>query len=182
MEQLAPGGSRTRRMEERHKLWPWRFDEDMGELMFVNGDEMEVYERADAGGRRSRQEKYTHIDTIPVDELCGKICSVECLDGGDVRISSLTNPAPAKDVPSCFLEVLDEWGHSWMWRNFQVSGATGSGVNMRTTTGFDWIKDSINNGSLTAVSDGSYIKQLHPELCSAAMIMECQQTRNRIIQ
>jgi hypothetical protein len=33
----------------------------------------------------------------------------------------------------------------------------------------------------SAVSDGSYIRQLHPELCSAAMIMECQTTRNRIV-
>ena len=31
------------------------------------------------------------------------------------------------------------------------------------------------------MSDGSYIRQLHPDLCSAAMIMECQQTKHKII-
>ena len=32
-----------------------------------------------------------------------------------------------------------------------------------------------------AVSDGSYIRQLHPDLCSAAMIMECQHSGNRLV-
>jgi hypothetical protein len=68
-----------------------------------------------------------------------------------------------------------------MWKNLQVTGAAGIGINMRVTTGFDWIREAISRGSLTAVSDGSYIRQLHPELCSAAMIMECQTTRNRIV-
>jgi hypothetical protein len=37
----------------------------------------------------------------------------------------------------------------------------------------DWIKESIDDGLCLAVTDGSYIKQVHPELCAYAFIMEC---------
>jgi hypothetical protein len=48
---------------------------------------------------------------------------VECIDEDTVRISSLATAIPEKDVPECFLEVLDDWGHTWMWKNLQVTGA-----------------------------------------------------------
>jgi hypothetical protein len=35
----------------------------------------------------------------------------------------------------------------------------------------DWLIDSIRSGSLRAVTDGSYIKEMHPELCSGGIRM-----------
>ena len=35
------------------------------------------------------------------------------------------------------------------------------------------IKEAIEGGTLVAVTDGSYIKERYPHLCSAAFILEC---------
>ena len=45
----------------------------------------------------------------------------------------------------------------------------------------DWIKGAIARGTLTAVTDGSYIKEVCPGLCSAACILECSEKSGRII-
>ena len=37
------------------------------------------------------------------------------------------------------------------------------------------------DNSLLAVTDGSYIKEYHPELCSAAFILECTKGRGRLV-
>jgi len=45
----------------------------------------------------------------------------------------------------------------------------------------EWIQHSINDGSLVAVTDDSYIRKLHPNLCSAAFVLECSKGRGRIV-
>jgi hypothetical protein len=93
-----------------------------------------------------------------------------------IQLISHAPIAPATEEATSFLDILKQWKGKWMWENLVVSGATGSGLNMRCRSDFQWIKESIESNSLFAVSDGSYIKQLHPELCSAAVILECQKS------
>ena len=45
----------------------------------------------------------------------------------------------------------------------------------------DWMAAAIADCSLIAVTDGSYIKELYPDLCSAAYIIECTKGRGRIV-
>jgi hypothetical protein len=45
--------------------------------------------------------------------------------------------------------------------------------------GKSWIHESID--SLVAVTDGSYIREIYPNLCSAAFVMECSKGRGRIV-
>jgi hypothetical protein len=47
--------------------------------------------------------------------------------------------------------------------------------------GESWIHDSIADDSLVAVTDGSYIRELYPNLCSAAFVMECSKEQGRIV-
>jgi hypothetical protein len=56
-----------------------------------------------------------------------------------------------------------------MWKALRLEGNDG------------WLMDSIRDGTLVAVTDGSYIRELHPELCSAAFILECSAGRGRIV-
>lgn len=44
-----------------------------------------------------------------------------------------------------------------------------------------WVRDSIADNSCIAVTDGSYIKQVHPELCATAFILECSKGRGRMV-
>ncbi len=47
--------------------------------------------------------------------------------------------------------------------------------------GESWIHESIADGSLVAVTDGSYIREIYLNLCSAAFVMECSKGRGRIV-
>jgi hypothetical protein len=44
-----------------------------------------------------------------------------------------------------------------------------------------WLESSIKAGTCTAVTDGSFIKEHLPNVCSAAFILECSEGRGRII-
>jgi hypothetical protein len=68
-----------------------------------------------------------------------------------------------------YVEVLREWGCSWLWEHMSIKRGT------------SWIAHAIRDGSLVAVTDGSYIKQIYPNLYSAAFILECWQGSGRII-
>ena len=184
LQQLAPGSRRPCRLGkfvcDGHKIWSWRYDESHEALLRQVGNDVEVYKRSETSGRRSRQETYVLSEFIQDATVQGRLCSVEHVTADCYRVSSKSNPAPEISLPDCFVDVLKEWGHTWMWDNLQISGGTGKGLNQRFLSSHDWIYEAIREGSLMAVSDGSYIRELYPELCSAAMIMECQRTKKRI--
>jgi hypothetical protein len=70
---------------------------------------------------------------------------------------------PVRPVPpATFLDVLRGWGHTWLLNEMKVVG------------GMDWLSWAIAWGTLVAVTDGSYIREHHPDLCSAAFILECK--------
>ena len=43
-----------------------------------------------------------------------------------------------------------------------------------------WIADAIEDGTLIAVTDGSYMKDLYPNIHSAALVLECTKSRGRL--
>ena len=43
------------------------------------------------------------------------------------------------------------------------------------------MEQSISNGTMAAVMDGSYIRELYPTLCSAAFILECSKGHGRVV-
>ncbi len=97
-------------------------------------------------------------DYATVEELwlgVWKVCSVASLP---------TRPVP----PASFLDVLRGWGHTWLWNKMKVLGGT------------DWLLQAIAGEMLIVVTDGSYIREHYPELCSAAFILECTQVGGRI--
>jgi hypothetical protein len=51
---------------------------------------------------------------------------------------------------------------------------------MKMLGGTDWLLQAIAGGMLIAVTDGSYICEYYPELCSAAFILECTQGCGRV--
>jgi hypothetical protein len=67
------------------------------------------------------------------------------------------------------MEVLYSWGNTWLWDNISMAG------------GCDWLHKAIKDGSLIAVTDGSYIREQYPNRCSAAFVFECNKGRGRLI-
>jgi hypothetical protein len=52
---------------------------------------------------------------------------------------------------------------------------------MTVMGGVTWISKLITQGSLVTVTDGSYIWELFPNLCSAAFVLKCSAGHERII-
>jgi hypothetical protein len=46
--------------------------------------------------------------------------------------------------------------------------------------GVKWLDHAIVEGTLVVVMDRSYIRELYPNLCSAAFILECSAGRGRV--
>ena len=99
----------------------------------------------------------------------GDICLVNKVQPGIFCITSMARKVQEPPGLATFVEVLREWGCSWLWEHMSIEGGT------------SWIVRAIRDGSLVAVTDGSYIKQIYPNLCLAAFILECSQGSGRII-
>jgi hypothetical protein len=98
------------------------------------------------------------------------VCSVEPTLGGESWGLTLLEPRAKQDqMPTSFLDILRLWGNTWLWEHLQVS------------EGVTWIHESITNGSLVAITDGLYIREIYRNLCSAAFVMECSKGQGRIV-
>ncbi len=97
------------------------------------------------------------------------LCSVmPTIDGEHWRLLSTAPCTTTIPAPSMFLEVLEAWGNTWLWEHMSVTG------------GVTWVHESITQGTLVAVTDGSYIQELFPNLCLAAFVLKCSHECGRI--
>jgi hypothetical protein len=98
----------------------------------------------------------------------GDIATVEEGTPGTMKVCSVAPPPIRPTPPTDFLDILRGWGQKWIWDDLRVTGGT------------DWIAHVIADNSLVAVTDGSYIKEHWPELCSAAFVLECNKGRGQL--
>jgi hypothetical protein len=148
-----------------HKIWRWTWDSKSEELHRLRDDGETVNVFA-SGGKPNR----FHFSRRQLRSNTTTLCLVEPTHaGGGWRLtSSVCAPDPPR-TPRTFLEVLRSWGNTWLWANLSILG------------GADWIQDAVSEGTLVAVTDGSYIRELYPNLCSAAFVLECAKGRGRMI-
>ncbi len=99
----------------------------------------------------------------------GALATVEESTPGTMKVCSVASPSICPIPPADFLDVLRGWGQTWIWDNLKVTGGT------------DWVAQAIADNSLVVVTDGSYIKEHFPDLCSAAFVLECTQGRGRLV-
>ena len=85
---------------------------------------------------------------------------------GILKITSFTGNPPPTELPLTFRQVLIEWGHTWMWEGLKLSG---DGED----NDYAWLREAIEEGTLVAVTDGSYMKELYRDMNSCAFILEC---------
>ncbi len=146
---------------EGHKLWEWRVVENQGRLYRQHGDQVEVY----AHVRRGR---YRRIRTRRSGKMRSDMATVEEGTLGMMKVCSVALPPIRPTPPTDFLDILRGWGQTWIWDDLRVTGGT------------DWITHAIADNSLVVVTDGSYIKEHWPELCSAAFVLEDNKGRGQL--
>jgi hypothetical protein len=86
-----------------------------------------------------------------------------------MEIISHTPVAKQKCPHDNIWDVLQSWGCFWICENLKMVGNNA------------WIKEAIKDGSCIAVTDGSCVKQVHPELCANSFIMECLKGRGCLV-
>jgi hypothetical protein len=96
------------------------------------------------------------------------MCTVKEVALGVKSIISYANSPKAATAPSTFWEVLCKWQRMWMWENLQWVGDD------------NWIAQAIADGSLIAVTGGLYMKDLYPNIHSAALVLECSKGHGRL--
>jgi len=90
-----------------------------------------------------------------------------------IKIIAFTDNPPPTVEPGTFQEVLCDWGHTWMWEGLKLSGKEGDDTGA-------WLSTAIKNNTLVAVTDGSYMKELYPNMNSCAFIFECSAGGGRL--
>ena len=173
LRQLVPAGGIQDRLGplqcQSYKIWDWKLDVSSQTLFHVTAEGVDTYspsQQARYANRTNRWEKTASQQQIATT---GVACSVKSHSASIVSVASTVHSDFSTNSYSCFLDVLVEWGYTWMWDNLKIEGAE------------DWILQSIQDGSIFAVTDGSYLKELYPDVCSAAFVLECQQGRGRIV-
>ena len=130
---------------------------------------MDNYTKSLVPGHSRRVNRWTRsrIDQ-PLQEV-GDICTVKDVAlAVKTVLSSTPCPLPPR-LPEDFMDVLIDWGCTWMWDSLKLVGET------------DWIAAAIADASLTAVTDGSYIRELYPNVNSAAFVFVCTKGRGRVL-
>jgi hypothetical protein len=116
--------------------------------------------------------RFHYLETRPSTRH-GTICSVEPTHAGQVqggwRLTSLGQEATGAPAPQTFMDVLRSWGNTWLWEIISMAG------------GYNWVHEAITDGTLLAVTDGSYVCKRYPDLCSAAFVLKCTKGRGRMI-
>ena len=137
-------------------------------LMRHKGHMMDIYERPQVRGYRGPNKFIrSQMDQTLTDE--GDYCTVEETVPGVWRVKTKGAVEPEKEALVDFLDVLREWGCEWMWENIKVVGGT------------DWIGEEIEDRSLVAVTDRSFVRELYLDICLAYFVMECKKGRGRLI-
>ncbi len=164
---IPPGGLPVRLgrcLHKGYKIWDWRVSREEGYLLHYKGTTMDVYQPTSASSRRW-QLTQEDVNT----EVMGRPCSIREV-GDNLRV--VTSVAPAVDTviePSSILEVLRGWKQGWFWRKIEVIGDE------------SWLIPAIEEGTVLAVADGSYIRELFTDANSCAFVLECQAGNGRLL-
>jgi hypothetical protein len=132
------------------KNWLWTWDDTYSLLYCTsnNGRTEDVF----VAGRKPNRFHYLHTRPSCIK---GTICLVKPTHAcGGWRPTSSALAAILPPAPQTFLEELQSWGNTWLWDN--------------------WLHKAIRDSTLVAVTDGSYTRELYPNLCSAALVLECE--------
>jgi hypothetical protein len=153
-----------------HKIWEYRYDEEANEILHLKSKTtMDLYYKSLVPRYTNRPNcfKRGRIEVPLVNR--GVICSIKQVALAVIGVQSTSTPVPDLMPATSFWEIVQSWGQTWLWENIQISGD------------FTWLAEAIVDNSLVAVTDGSYMKEMYPNLNSAAFIFERSKGRGRLV-
>jgi hypothetical protein len=128
---------------------------------------MDIYTPLLVPGQTRRANRWTRSCINQPRQDFGIMCTVKEVALGVKSIIFYADCPKAERAPSTFWEVLCKWQCTWMWENLQWVGD-------------DVWAEAIAKESMIAVTDGSYMKDLYPNIHSAALVLECSKGCGRL--
>jgi hypothetical protein len=114
-----------------HKIWEWRYDRLNDRVLRQNGDLVEVFVGAAATASNTGRNRMYHFSHTASEDLSGlDICTITPVSNTSLKVASHAKDSTSDPLPETFLDVLDDWGCTWLWEKLRVTGATGTGMNM----------------------------------------------------
>ena len=165
---VSPMGRAILRMREfnarGHKHWDWRLDVSSNRLLYQDDTNGTI--RCFYPTERPNRWKDSHLEwTGPME---GHLCSVSWISDDVVAVQGTAANPPSPRVPTTFLDALHDANENWIWDDLVVTGDPG------------WIINSIREATCLAVTDGSYMADILPDVCSTAFTLECSAGRGSI--
>jgi hypothetical protein len=162
---LAPRRRPTERVgafkSKGYKIWDWQYDNKASKVYHHNGHVMDIYTPSLVPGYTRCPKCWTRSQiSVPLEEK-GEYCTVKQVSLGVYTVVLHTPRPQAMMEPTAFWDVIKSWGNTWIWDNLRITGDT------------LWIVEAIADNSLVTITDGSYMKELYPNLNSAALVFEC---------
>ena len=171
LRHLTPGGRRPQSLGDfqttSHVVWNWRYDPQRDFLYHIHPSGPIQYRKV-ADVRRARHSLYSPFGPCKENMTSLSWCSTQASQTPAVSLLSSTSPPPPPPMPRHFHDLLSQWPNQRMWSNLRY---TGDG---------QWLYKAIENNTLLCVADGSYIREIHPNLCAAAVIIECSSGGSRL--
>ena len=79
------------------------------------------------------------------------LCSVEYTNANEINRLSTAAQELSSALPEYFLDILEEWGCTWLWYDMQLTGGT------------ECLGEAISEKCLMVVTYGSFIRKLLPD-------------------
>lgn len=109
-----------------------------------------------------------HVWSIPVDTSWLFHCTTESNTDSTILIGAHITPPTLSHQPRHFHDILHQWSGAKMWHNMTYMGNG------------EWVYTAIQDSILVCASDGTYTRQLFPDVCAAAVILECNKGYGRL--
>lgn len=158
-----------------HTCWQWRHDEVGNRLLHYNPASglVDIYQPSTLPGALGCANRWQRKSVNQNIQPTGLWCSVKfCAEDVVAMQGSTSPPSHHPSHHPNVITLLDAVAKAddllWMWEDLQISGEG------------EWIRESILSGSCIAVTDGSYMEDLFPDVCLAAFILECQRCREMV--
>jgi hypothetical protein len=135
-----------------HKIWERQYHKDSNRLFHLKGILMDIFTPSAIPLYANRPNFWTRSRIeVPREEL-GDICLVKLV--ALVVYSVLSNSAspPIPISPADCWHAIKVWGNSWIWDNLSMRGEV------------SWLTEWIADNSLVAVTNGSYMKEVYPNI------------------
>ena len=121
------------------------------------------------GGTARRPQYIWHYSSHLRPNNLTHAASVRIVDETTVSLICSTYLPPPPPTPSSILAVLQSWGNNSLWEDLQIDG-DGS-----------WLIEALMQGTVEGAADGSFMKDISTDVCSAAFMLICTVSNRKMV-